>query len=440
MKIVRAVRGKAGWLASAVAAAVFLALSAVAAVPAATAAAPLPAAGARPVLAVAQTKAVKAGGLDQSVSSAPCVFGPDEVWNCTSSDPTLSIEWTNFGDTSGCLFSYTYTWGDGSSTSGENEGGPIGSYVFGVHTYQSPGTYTITNSVSVVSGNCTVVTGTGQFTYAAHYELDLKLWIPQQTVVDPANPTGDIRYPFWSELVSLGFEPDLSNPSPAIGPFETGSTCEDPTTFLSKAVTTVDSFFDGDGYVGYDDGSTYRAAATVSFDWDGSNVSDIVFTPYIGVSHRLIIEKTSVNGHSVTLGCVEEHPGTATISATSQGPSRIFINMTGVVGFLTDQAVETGAYPSNTWKVQVNPDGSLSISYAATEFPTTGLQVLINGQVQATDVVNDASCYTAAETRGPLAVANFPRLFHTMTRGSLPDISLDGQPSNIDTRSPGCLF
>jgi hypothetical protein len=36
-------------------------------------------------------------------------FGPDEVWNCTSSDPTLSIEWTNFGDTSDCFFAYTYT-------------------------------------------------------------------------------------------------------------------------------------------------------------------------------------------------------------------------------------------------------------------------------------------------------------------------------------------
>jgi hypothetical protein len=284
------------------------------------------------------------------------------------------------------------------------------------------------------------VSGTGQFTYAAHYELDLKLWIPQQTVVDPANPTGNLRYPFWSEQVRLGLEPDLSNPNPAIGPFEAGGTCEDPTTFFSKAESTVSSVLDGDGYTGYDDGMTYRAAATVSFDWDGSNVSNIVYTPYIGISHRLIMERTSVDGHPATLECVEYHPGTATVSATARGPSMVFINMTGVVGFLTDQAVETGAYPSNTWKVQVNTDDSLSISYAATEFPTTGLQVLINGQVEGTDIVNDASCYTAAETLGPLAVANFPRLFHTMTKGSLPAIIPGGAPSNVDIRSPGCLF
>ena len=273
-----------------------------------------------------------------------------------------------------------------------------------------------------------------------HYELDLKLWIPQGGVVDPANPTATLPYVAWRDLVALGLEPDLSNPNPLIGPFEPDSTCEDPTTAASAAKTTVSSIFDGDGYKGYDDGTTFRAAATVSFDWNGSNVSNISFTPSIGISHRFISEKTPVDGQRVTLQCVEYHPGTATVSATAQNPSTVFINMTGIVGFLTDQAAELGAYPSNTWKVLVNPDGSLSISYAATEFPTTGLKVLINGQVQGTDIVNDASCYTAAETLGPPAVGNFERLFHTLTKGSLPVITPGGPPSNADLRSPGCIF
>jgi hypothetical protein len=117
----------------------------------------------------------------------------------------------------------------------------------------------------------------------------------------------------------------------------------------------------------------------------------------------------------------------------------VFINMTGVVGFLTDQAVETGAYPSNTWKVQVNTDDSLSISYAATEFPTTGLQVLINGQVEGTDIVNDASLLHRGGDTGA-ASCGVPRLFHTMTKGSLPAVVPGGAPSNVDIRSPGCLF
>jgi hypothetical protein len=428
----REVGGKVRWRIAATAAVMCLALSAIAGCPAAASA------GAGTALPVAQAKVVTAAVPDQAPSSAPCVFGPDAAWDCTSSDPTLSIEWTNFGDTSACLFSYAYTWGDGSTTSGENEGGPVGSYVFGTHTYKSPGTYTIINSVSVVSGNCSVVTGTGQFTYAAHYELDLKLWIPQQAVVDPADPTGNLPYFLWRDLVALGLEPDLSNPNPALGPFEAGSTCEDPTTLSSAARTTVSSVLTGDGYTGYGDGTTYRAAATISFDWDGSNVTSLVFTPYIGVSHRLIIEKTPSAHGTVTEECVEYHPGTADGSATQQGPSTVAVNMTGEVGFLTNQASLTGAFPSNTWKITVSKDGSLSISYTATYFPTTGLQVLVNGKAEGTDIVNDASCYTAAAYLGPLAVGRFLQLFHTKTKGSLPTITPGGPPSNADLRSPGC--
>jgi hypothetical protein len=433
MGLMRGVRHRT----AAVAAAACLVFSAAIICPAATAAA-APVAGAGHSVPAAGISAVHSAKQDQSVSSDPCVFGPDEVWNCTSSDPTLSIEWTNFGDTSDCLFSYTYTWGDGTSTSGENQGGPIGSYVFGVHTYEKPGTYTITNSVSVISGNCSVVTGTGQFTYVAHYELDLKLWIPQQAVVDPGNPTGNLPYFLWRDLVALGLEPDLSNPNPAIGPFESGSTCEDPATLGSAAETTVSSVFVGDGYTGYGDGSSYRAAATISFDWDGSNVSDLVFTGYVGVSHRLIIEKVRSLHGTVTDECVEYHDGLVNGSATTQGPSTVAIKMSGEVGFLTSQASLTGAFPSNTWKVDVNPDGGLSISYSASYFPTTGLQVLINGKVEGTDVVNDASCYPPADYLGPLAVGRFLQLFHYSSHGSVPDITFDGPPSNVDISSPGC--
>jgi hypothetical protein len=114
---------------------------------------------------------VTTAASDQDSSSAPCEIGPDTS-SCTSSDPTLSADWTNFGDTTGCLFSYTINWGDGSAPeSGQEEGGAAGSYVFATHTYKSPGTYTYSVTGSVVSGNCYFEPGSAQFTYAPSFTV-----------------------------------------------------------------------------------------------------------------------------------------------------------------------------------------------------------------------------------------------------------------------------
>src|ERR1700689_5417584 len=84
---------------------------------------------------------VSSFSVDASPSSAPCVIGPDTV-NCTSTDPTLAVDWTNYGDTTGCVFHYLVKWGDGATSFGDVSGGPAGSYVLRRHTYASPGTYT----------------------------------------------------------------------------------------------------------------------------------------------------------------------------------------------------------------------------------------------------------------------------------------------------------
>ena len=271
-----------------------------------------------------------------------------------------------------------------------------------------------------------------------HYEIDLKLWIPQQAVVDPANPAGSMAYEAWRLLAREGLEPDLTNPSPAVGQFEAGSTCQDPTTTLGGLLTTVSSTLDGDGYTGYDDGTSYRVAAKVSFDWDGSSVSNLAFTPEIGLSHRTIVEKTATIHGIVTRHCVEYHAGTVTGSATTQNPSTIGINLSGVVGFLTSPTRQLGAYPATSWKVAVKPDGSLGISYDVSEYPSIGLKVLVNGRVEGTDIVNDASCYKRWETLGPWGATGLFLLFRDTTNGSLPAITPAGSPVNVDIRSPYC--
>lgn len=96
--------------------------------------------------------------------STPCIIGPDTA-TCTSSDPTLELEWTNFGDTTGCTFNYSIDWGDRSAPqTGQEPGGPTGSYVFVTHTYVKSGTYTVSTTGSVASGNCQYIPGTTQFT------------------------------------------------------------------------------------------------------------------------------------------------------------------------------------------------------------------------------------------------------------------------------------
>jgi hypothetical protein len=271
-----------------------------------------------------------------------------------------------------------------------------------------------------------------------HYEIDLKLWIPQNALVDPANPLGSMAYEAWRALAKVGAEPDLTNPSPSVGLFEPGGTCHDPTTTLGGLLTSVSSVLDGDGYTRYDDGSSYRVAATLSFDWDGSSVSNLVFTPQAGVSHRTIVEKTVTTHGVVTRRCTEDHADTVTGSATTSNSSTIAANLSGVVGFLTPLVRLSGGYPSTSWTVAVKPDGSLNISYKTSEFPSIGLKVLVNGQVQGTDIVNDASCYKQWETLGPWGATGLFYLFHATTSGSLPPISPTGSPVNVDTPSPGC--
>jgi len=76
------------------------------------------------------------------------------------------VDWTNFGDTTGCVFHYLINWGDGGSKFGDVSGGPTGSYVLATHTYASAGTYTESLTGSVTTGSCVFDPGTAQFTYA----------------------------------------------------------------------------------------------------------------------------------------------------------------------------------------------------------------------------------------------------------------------------------
>ena len=95
-----------------------------------------------------------------------CSFVVGGPTSCASTNPQARL-YANFGnDTSGCTFSRTIDWGDG--TSSDNvivQGGPAGPKFVTAHTYSTPGTYTIYFGGEVTEGFCSIVTPTLKFTF-----------------------------------------------------------------------------------------------------------------------------------------------------------------------------------------------------------------------------------------------------------------------------------
>ena len=95
-----------------------------------------------------------------------CVFLlPDQV-DCTSSNPEVTLQGENVGDTSGCTFSGQITWGDGSQQTVQYQGANGKPSFVANHTYQQQGAYSITLTPSVVSSGCTTFNGSYTFTYS----------------------------------------------------------------------------------------------------------------------------------------------------------------------------------------------------------------------------------------------------------------------------------
>lgn len=104
------------------------------------------------------TVAVPEGGT-------PCTFAYQRVESCTSRHPEVVVNVVHLGDTRRCSFSFAVLWGDNTSSPPIAVPGAAGGERFlARHTYQSPGTYTITFNSSVVSGNCRVFPASYTFT------------------------------------------------------------------------------------------------------------------------------------------------------------------------------------------------------------------------------------------------------------------------------------
>jgi eukaryotic-like serine/threonine-protein kinase len=98
--------------------------------------------------------------------SSQCVLQQSGQANCASSDPEVALEDTNYSDTSGCTLSAQVTWGDGSQQTVQYQGSDGAELFVANHTYQQPGTFTISFVPTVLSGNCTDSSMDYTFTYS----------------------------------------------------------------------------------------------------------------------------------------------------------------------------------------------------------------------------------------------------------------------------------
>jgi hypothetical protein len=128
--------------------------------------------------------AVASAGMSATASSSkPCVV-TSEAPKCESTDPSLRVDFTNSGDTSGCTLTWSIDWDDGTkpqqvAVSGEPTSG---NYPLAGHTYESVATRTFTITLSTVSvtGDCTIGPGVDTFT----------LNVPACTADDVSSKTG----------------------------------------------------------------------------------------------------------------------------------------------------------------------------------------------------------------------------------------------------------
>lgn len=98
-----------------------------------------------------------------------CTLNP--LPDCESLNPKVALDIINWGNQSGCTYTWNVNWGDGKvSKNLVVSEPPAGVNKLVSHTYLAQGTYTITDT-GTVTGDCTAASGTHHFTLLAYAAL-----------------------------------------------------------------------------------------------------------------------------------------------------------------------------------------------------------------------------------------------------------------------------
>jgi hypothetical protein len=196
---------------------------------------------------------------------------------------------------------------------------------------------------------------------ATHYQIDMKAWIPQASVVDPEQP------------ISLPYALSAIIHSP----------CHKPSIFLIP-FTSVSTRYHGDGHTGF--AGSYRVLSSLEFDWDGTQILDASVPPGPHFGESVLMGTYSTPFSSTTC---ELKSGTASQSTgfTASGSSfSVTYSAKNPVVRLPAPTID------GTTTGTIAADGTINLHYKTDLFPSHGIQVIKNGVPQLTDIVNDASC------------------------------------------------
>jgi hypothetical protein len=244
------------------------------------------------------------------------------------------------------------------------------------------------------------------------YTIRTRSWIPFTSVVDPNEPA-PLSYRA-SQLLSA-LDPNCWTP---------------PSSLVSHS--QVYSTFHGDGHAAFD--GEFRMQDVVSFDWDGTSMSNFQTapnTPHVGTTVRNKVY-TDARDNSVLASCSQSAVAGDTTTASSSATS-FTISYSGK-NPLTPQALTPGFVNNVTGKVK--PDGTISMNFAVTQFPSSGLQVLLNNTPIVTGRENDVSCLAPTDVLGPAGALTLARGLTSTSNGSAT--AVPGTDQTFGLRSPLC--
>jgi len=275
-------------------------------------------------------------------------------------------------------FSITATSSDGTTSGAVPVAGEAGAEYFGFYATGSAALSSIT-----VSGADPDGFAVGEFGISnglEHFVVNAEAWIPYAQVVDPYLP---VTLPYLATKAEEKNDPNCYTPPG------------------NKWLTTfVSSTYGGDSHTTFGTG-TYRLRTEVSFDFDPTTDKITNFTkdavaPF-GTSHRY---KVYTSDGAVLDSCVEA------ANTTNNQTARTDSNTSFTLGYQGTNPLAQPVAPALTATISgtLSQDGSLTLTYKTTDFPSQGIQVSVNGTTVATDLENDVSCL------GPSAVLGFSGL------------------------------
>jgi hypothetical protein len=311
-------------------------------------------------------------------------------------------------------FTMTATSSDGTTSGSIPVAGLSGARYFGFYSTGSASLTTITVSGSDPDGFA--VGEFGVSNGSEHYVINAEAWIPFKAVVDPYFP-GSTPY-----AETLGWPDEKYDPNCYTLPHPTVRQLLD---------TTVSSTYAGDGHTGF--GGGYRLRTEVSFDFNPFTDNITNFTkdavPAFGTSHR---NKVYTLDGKVLATCMQAGDTTNIQTAHVNSGASFTLGYSG--GNPLAKPYAPPAHAAITGRLAT--DGSLTLTYETTDFPSQGIQVSINGHIVGTDIENDASCIGAA---GVLGIPGILRLASGLIRTESGSVTIDpNHSSTVSNPSPLC--